>query len=107
MKCYGRGQAGSIRETRPRRRGQTASDLAPGRAGSGGCSCCRRLLGQAADVAVAQAVVDEGEQLAGGGDLGDVVAAPYGQPRLGGGERAEVDLLDGLDGSPAHEVVAL
>src|SRR5258708_10387268 len=39
------------------------------------CSRRRPLVGQGPDVPVAQPVVDEGEQLAGRGDLGDVLAA--------------------------------
>jgi len=42
------------------------------------CSCRRPLAGQGPDVPVAQPVVDEGEQLAGRGDLGDVLAAAAG-----------------------------
>src|SRR6267378_3926816 len=54
--------------------------------------CSRRHLtvGHGADVSVAQPVVDEGEQLAGRGDLGGVGLA-----------------LDGLHGRPPHEFAAL
>ena len=39
---------------------------------------CRRLTFEAADVAVAETVEDQGEELAGGGDRGDVAAASGG-----------------------------
>ena len=60
MEWYGRGQVGSIKNGRPRYRGrgQTENDLAPGRAGTLGCS--RRSV-QATDVAVAKAVLDQRE----------------------------------------------
>jgi hypothetical protein len=75
-------------------RGHGAFHVRPGRVnqrrvppGSGGQTCgrpraglrlrwscgCRMVLGQGADVAVAQAVEDQGEQAAGSGDLRDVL----------------------------------
>ncbi len=78
-----RPQPGGVNQSRrPRHRG-------------GGQTCVRprvlaaperrsRRSGQATDVPVAQPVVDQGEQLAGGGDLGDVRAAAFGQPGPGG-----------------------
>ena len=76
------------------------------------CSCRagRRHVfggpGQAAELAVAQAVVDQGEQLAGGGDLRDVpglVASPGDDGLLGGaGHRVSGCPLDGLDHCPAQ-----
>src|SRR5246127_5364919 len=61
--------AGSITTaTAPRSRG---SDNVPAaRVLRPRCSCRRLPVGQGADVSVAQPVVDEGEQLAGRGDLG-------------------------------------
>src|SRR6516165_5669808 len=42
-----------------------------------------RRVGEAADLAVAQPIEDEGEESAGGGDLGDVLAAPLRDPPVG------------------------
>ena len=63
---------------RPRLMGvMTFVERAPGlvRAASRG-----GLSVEAADVSVTQAVVDEGEQIAGGGDLADALAAAIGDP---------------------------
>jgi hypothetical protein len=67
-----------------------------------------RLVGQAADLAVAQAVVVvEGEDLAGDGDLGDVAPAALGDPLEGGAQRpaAGGDLLRGLGQRPAARAI--
>src|SRR5712675_2438440 len=72
--------------------------------------CSRRHLtvGHRADVSVAQPVVDEGEQLAGRGDLGDVAAAAGLDPLAIKGDLGGVGLaLDGLHGRPPHEFAAL
>ena len=69
-------------------------------------SCRWRRAGRAADAPVAHAVEDQGEQLAGGGDLGDVLCLlaaagddgvlDLARPRPGG------LALDGLGDRPAH-----
>src|SRR5262245_65749914 len=46
--------------------------------------------GPATDVPVAQPVVDQREQLAAGGDLGDVRATPFADAGSGGADRAAV-----------------
>src|SRR6266571_8601134 len=84
------------------------------------CSCRPRRLGygrvggwpgQAADLPVAQAVVDQGEQPAGGGDLGDVAGflAAAGDDGVPGRADHAVagDALDGLDQRPAQQPRAL
>src|SRR6266545_803564 len=73
MECCGRSQAGSIRYARPRHQ-RRGSDLRRPRVLAASRRCSRRA-GQATDVPVAEPVVDQGEQLAGGGDLADVRAA--------------------------------
>ena len=45
-------------------------------------------LGQAADLAVAQPVVAEREDLPGDGDLGDLAAAAFGDPLVLGAQRS-------------------
>ena len=65
--------------------------------------CSRRHLtvGHGADVSVAQPVVDEGEQLAGRGDLGDVAAAAGFDALAIEGDLGGVGLaLDGLERPP-------
>src|SRR4051812_10082072 len=49
------------------------------------CSRCHLTVGQGSDVSVAQPVVDQREQLAGRGDLGDVAAAAGPAPLAVGG----------------------
>src|SRR5712691_13135883 len=84
------------------------------------CSCCPgRLgggrvfagLGQAADLPVAHPVEDQSEQLAGGGDLRDVLRflAPAGDDGvLRAADHAVFrDALDGLDQRPAQQPGAL
>ena len=72
------------------------------------CSHCHLTVGHRADVSVAQPVVDEGEQLAGRGDLGDVAAAAGLDPLAIKGDLGGVRLaLDGLDSRPPHEFAAL
>ena len=72
------------------------------------CSRRRLTVGHGADVSVAQPVVDEGEQLAGRGDLGDIAAAAGLNPFAIKGDLRTVRLvLDGLDGRPSHEFAAL
>ena len=75
MEGFGRSQTGSIKwaTTPPGAGVMTSIELASGCAGR-----VSPRLGQAADVAVAQAVVDEGEKFAGGGDPADGSAAPVG-----------------------------
>ena len=72
------GQAGSIKGAPALlgRRGRHRGDLAPGRWPAGlfmRPALAGRGPGQAADLPVAQAVEDQGEQPAGGGDLRDVL----------------------------------
>src|ERR1700736_222154 len=68
----------------------------------------RHLAGQSADVSVAQPVVDQREQLAGRGDLGDVAAAAGFDPFAIKGDLGDVGLtLDGLHGRPPHKFAAL
>jgi hypothetical protein len=63
------------------------------------CSC-----GEATDFAVAQAVVDEGEDLAGDGDGGFVLAAPLSDLVIVGGEFAATVVANrAFDDRPAHE----
>ena len=64
---------------------------------------------EGADVAVAQAVVDQGEQAAGDRDGGDVAAAAGGDLRRGAGQPAgwRRDALRGLDRGPADQRGAL
>jgi hypothetical protein len=59
--------------------------------------------GEATDFAVAQAVVDEGEDSAGGGDPADVAAATLGDPPVVGLNLAAAVILGHrLDGRPPH-----
>jgi hypothetical protein len=75
-------QVGSIKRATapPADGGQTQNDRAPGHVRTGSRRHLRPVRGwvQGTDVSVAQAVVDEGEQLAGHRDGGDVAAAPFG-----------------------------
>jgi hypothetical protein len=63
------------------------------------------LCGEGADMAIAQAVVDQGEQFAGDGDDGDVAAAAGGDLGAGGDQPAGGgwDFLGGLDCGPADQ----
>jgi hypothetical protein len=64
--------------------------------------------GERADLAVAQAVEDQGEQSAGRGDDADVAAAGGDDPGTVGGELApDADVLAGLNRGPAHQFRAL
>ena len=67
------------------------------------------LVGQAADLAVAQAVVAEGEDLAGDGDSRDLAAAAFGDPFVLGAQRpaAGGGVLGGLAERPAQDRGAL
>jgi hypothetical protein len=63
-----------------------------------------RGLGEATDLAVAQAVVDEGEHFASDRDGGFVLAAPLGDLVEVSGEFATAVVADGaFDDRPAHE----
>jgi hypothetical protein len=85
MEYYGRSQPGSIKCSRPRPVAGRSHPTRPrGLAAPGSCS---RGPGQAADVSVAQPIVDQREQLAAGGELGDVRAAAL--PRCGPGRRRQ------------------
>lgn len=65
-------------------------------------------MGHGADVSVAQPVVDEGEQLAGRGDLGDVAAAAGLYAFAIARDLGAVGLvLDGVDGRLTHKFAAL
>src|SRR5207248_6369998 len=63
-----------------------------------------RLVFEAADLAVAQPVVAEGEGLAGDRDLGDFAPATFGDPLEGGAQRTAAggDFLRGLGQRPAQ-----
>jgi hypothetical protein len=63
------------------------------------------LVGEAADLAVAQPVVAEGEDLAGNRDLGDLAAAAFGDPLVLGAQRpaAGWDVLRGFGERPAQD----
>src|SRR6266540_4129982 len=104
MEWYGRGQAESIRVVDRATGG--GSDLQRPRVLAAPEGRSRRS-GQATDVSVAQRVVDQGEQLAGGGDLGDVRASAFGQPGPGTPDRTAVETLHRFDGGPADQMVAL
>ncbi len=67
------------------------------------------LLFEAADLAVAQPAVAEGEDLAGDGDLGDLAAAAFGDPLVLGPQRpaAGGGVLRGLGQRPAQRGRAL
>src|SRR5258705_9000118 len=72
------------------------------------CSHCHLTVGQGLDVSVAQPVVDEGEQLAGRGDVGDVAAAAGLRPfSLKGGFCGVRLALGGLHNPPPHQVASL
>src|SRR5258705_5134380 len=72
------------------------------------CSHCHLTVGQGSDVSVAQPVVDEGEQLAGRGDVGDVAAAAALDPFGRQGDVGSVQLaVDGLHNPPPHQVASL
>jgi hypothetical protein len=63
----------------------------------------RSPFGQRPDLAVAQAVVDVGEQFAGRGDHADIASACGDDPGAVGGEfGARSGALAGLDRGPAH-----
>src|SRR5687768_9410017 len=91
---------GSITCARPRHH-WWGSDVPRPRVLAASRSCSRRS-GQATDVSVTQPVVDQGEQLAGGGDLGDVRAAALTDPGPDTTERPATDPLDRFDGGPAN-----
>jgi hypothetical protein len=78
----------------------TQHELASGCAGRD--SPC---LGEATDVSVAQAVVDEGEEFAGARDAADaVVASAVSDPVIVHGDRGCAALTaDGFDRCPAHQ----
>src|SRR5687767_13906346 len=101
MELFGRSRVGSIKDAispagdRDKRRART---LAASGLGS------LLVAGQAADLAVAQAVVDEREEFAGGGHLGDAVAAAVADPVPVALEVAAGPLaLDRFDGGPADK----
>src|SRR6266536_2596650 len=78
---------------------------------SGAGTASDGVRGEAADEAVAHAVVDEDEQFASGGDLGDLLcrgAAPVDDPLVGAAHRRTFRCsLDGFDCSPADQWRAL
>ena len=63
---------------------------------------------QAADLAVAQSVIDEREEFAGHRDAGFVLAAPFGDPvEVDSEPFATVVADDGFECSPAHDLGTL
>jgi len=120
--AWGGPRQGAVRRGQSRRRprrheGGGAENRATSRLAAGQESCCcscrtrrrRRVFGgpgQAADLAVAHPVVDQGEQPPRGGDLRDApgLRAPPGGDGLldGAGHRARGCPLDGLDDRPAQ-----
>lgn len=80
MVIYGRDRVGSIRNGDHAIRGW-GSDLQRSRIRSrGACSRCGLGRSEGTDVPVAEAVVDQGEQLTGGRDGGDVTAPTVRDP---------------------------
>ena len=78
------------------------------RAASWPCPTSRRVGGEAADLAVAQAVVDEREEMTRRGDAPDVAAPPGADPGFHRGDlRVAHGTRDGLDGGPAQQPAAL
>ena len=86
--------------------------------GGGSCRYCelpdgrgpisRRVTGEAADLAVAQPVVDERQQLAGGGDAADVATPSGTDASFDRGDLRVADRTgDRFDGSPAQQPGAL
>jgi len=83
------------------------------RTGGGSCRFCELPggrgpiscgVGEAADLAVAQAVVDESQQVAGGGDAADVATTAGADPGFHRGDlRITRSSGDGLDGGPAQQ----
>ena len=104
MEGFGRSQTGSISlATTPVCGGHDSCELASGCAGG-----VSPRLGQAADLAVAQAVVDEGEKLAGAGDSADRLAPAVSDAMAQGGDWCGAVLAaDSFDRSPAHQPGAL
>jgi hypothetical protein len=105
MEWFGRNPVGSIRcattptcgghELERARTGLRPSRLSP-------------RLGQAADLAVAQAVVDEDEKFARRSDAPDLLAAPLTDAEVVRTDGRIASLArHGLDGCPAHEARAL
>ena len=83
------------------------------RTGGGSCRFCELPggrgpiscgVGEAADLAVAQAVVDESQQVAGGGDAADVATTAGADAGFHRGDlRITRSSGDGLDGGPAQQ----
>jgi hypothetical protein len=101
MEWFGRNPVGSIRgsvspQSGDHDQGRARTGLRPFRVSP--------RLGEAADLAVAQAVVDEGEKSAGGCHPPDLVAPPLTDASVVGPDHGVAVLAgDSLDGSPAHE----
>jgi hypothetical protein len=100
MERCGQHQAGSSRST-------TTPPGWGSRRSSSSCLGCAgpspRLL-EAADAAIAHAVEDEGENLAGRGDAGDLGAAPLRDASVGGTDGAPTVVAGhGFGGGPPHQ----
>ena len=68
------------------------------------CPTSRGVVGEATDLTVAQAVVDEREQMTRRGDASDVAASASADTGLDRGDlRIAHGTRDGLDGSPAQQ----
>ena len=105
MEGFGRSQTGSIKRatTPPQGGGHEKVRLASGCAGR-----VSSRLGQATDVSVAQAVVDEGPKLACRGDPADGTASVLGDTVMERGDGGGATLAaHGLDRRPAHQPRAL
>ena len=100
MELFGRSRVGSIKVAI-----SPAGDPDKRRARTLAASGLASLpVGQAADLAVAEAVIDEREEFAGGGHLGDAVAAAVGDPVAVALEVAAGALaLDRFDRGPADQ----
>ncbi|HTV12007.1 MAG TPA: hypothetical protein VME20_09100, partial [Acidimicrobiales bacterium] len=65
---------------------------------------CSPLPGKATDLSVPQAVVDDDEELSGGGYVADLPAPPLSDPAPVGPDGRRAVLTDAsLDGGPAHK----
>src|ERR1700737_1911731 len=97
MEWCGERHTGSIRRTTTPLRGSdmTTTTRMPRPGGS------RGVPSQRPDFSVAYAVVDEGEQFSGGGDLGDALAAAGFDPFAIGADLDGGFTLDRLHGGPA------
>src|SRR5437879_2011809 len=107
MVCV-RPQPGGLKQLPRPRRSITARAHVVRRARAVAVSEPSRRLGEHADLAVAQAVVDEREKFAGGGDAADVATTLSRHPQVGGFDGGPAVIAGtGFDRRPPHEMVAL